>query len=1044
MARSNMVIKTKLVAPRVKRTALRRSRLLDVLKKNLDKKLVLICGDAGYGKSTLIAQLCAEMEDPYVYYALAPADSDLTTFFHYLVSGIRNSCPRFGKRTESILGQTQDPEIIVGTLINEFVGSIHDEFYILLDDHHYVQDNEAITRALDYLLLHQPQNMHLVITSRVIPGFDLMFYRTKQELFEINATALRFDHDELRTLLHDMHHLVLPDSEIERIIEHSQGWITAVQLIMQKIVMTGEPQVKETLNGYVASGEELFDYFAREVFEHQSMKVQDFMLHTSFLRTLTPRLCNRLLKIRSSGSVLRKLEREHAFIAQISAGVYVYHPLFRAFINSRAVKRFSRTRITALHGIVGQYFIEQGDPESALDAYMQGGIYKKAGALLKKVYDDYIQSARFNRLARWLDMFPDEFLQQDNGLQNIKASVLWHTMSINEALAIYEHVIKQARKRQEAKNLFSALYGAARIFTSQGRFADVIAYLKRCLAIPRIPQLRMVDVYNLLGICYVYGNKFNVAESMFGKAVRILKRHGGIEQNASLMNNCAIVAFTKGELERSVRMFRTLAQSHANRLAEAHVFANIALALIDLGRLDEAAEALVASFRLSRQYTNVRAFQQFLLGLGFYHLEQNNFQKAEHYFIRVLRASEDAQERLSEQKARHGLLKLHYLKRDTAAARLALAEVLQKDTLVPGVRNHDAFLLKGLIEIQSGESEKAERTFLDALSMVQDTEFKYSRMKNLYHCAFLYHAKGMHQRTEHYLEQALNIARRYHYDYFLVRQVRYSSELLEYAAEKHIESSYAERILLKAMRLSRITVNLFGSFGVSVHGRMLGSSAWQTRKAQVVFAYCLLNRHHPIAKDALISMFASQDRPAQADQDIRTTVSRVQRAMPWKKVISYERGFYHVHPGLDVRIDAEEFERLSSPLIEHSGPLDSSMKNQIQQALVLYQNDFLVGFYDQWSDTMRNHYKDRYLHLLYILAEHYRIKGEHEQALHAYEKITTIDPMHERAQSGLLQVFLALHRVSDAQKHYDGLCRMMREETGIDLPKDLNEYLKTT
>lgn len=1043
MIHSKIVIKTKLVIPRVKESTLCRARLLEQLKKNIRKKLVLICGDAGYGKTTLLAQLCAVLSSPYLYVALSPSDNDLTTFFYYIINGIRQTYAHFGDMTESILEQTQDHKIIVGTFINEFFGLIRDDFFLLLDDFHALQDNQKIIQAFQYLLQHQPENLHIIITTRKTPPFNLSFYLTKQELFKIDTDVLQFDREEIRMLLDEIHHMSIPEQEIDRVMTHSQGWITAVQLILQKIAISGEHQAKETLNGYIASGEELFDYFAREVFEHQTEKIQNFMLQTSFMQPISSKVCNSILNIRTGSAMLKRLEREHTFISQTSPGIYMYHPLFRAFIMNRAREQFSHSKIRTLHATIGTYYAGQNNYEAAVDTYIQGSLYKRATTIIKKISNMYIQSCRFNRLLHWFELLPAAVVQQDTTLQNIKASVLWHTLHIDEALTIFERCIQQVKRKKDKKNLLTAHYGTARIYTNQGNFTKAMELLKRCLVIPGISKILLVDIYNLLGVCHVYVNEFEKAEDMFEKAAQILERHGGFERNASLMNNLAIVAFTKGELERSVRMFRKLVKTHANPLAEAHIYANIALALIDLGRLEKARQALADSFFSSRRFVNARAFHQFMLGLGFYYLETYDYMKAERYFSKILSISEESQEHLSEQKARHGLLKTYYLARDTVSAQTVLKEVLAKDVLIPGVRNHDAFLLKGLIELQAGEFQKAEKTLLQALSMVQRSEFKYSLMKNLYHGAYLYWKKGETPRMREYLHNALCMAGEYGYDYFLVRQVRFSPILLEYAEEHAIQSGYAKKILHHTIKTSLITITLFHSFEVSIFGQQINASDWQTRKSQVMFAYIMLHRKRLIAKDVLINTFSIQDKPAQADQDIRTTISRIQRVLPFKNIIQYKRGFYRVFPGLNVKIDVEEFERLCTQLIKPSPFLDPRMITQIYQACALYRGDFLVGFYDQWSDATRHHYKEQFLRLLTILANCLQKRNDHEQALKTYWQIIDTDPLNEKGHRGVLHMLQALERVKDATEHYRQFKETMRRETGINLPHTLAEYLSS-
>ncbi|MDI6740997.1 MAG: hypothetical protein QME74_11635 [Candidatus Edwardsbacteria bacterium] len=63
-----MILETKIQLPQTKPGIVARRGLLDLLKNNLDKKLVLIAADAGYGKTTLLAQLIKEARLPAVFY----------------------------------------------------------------------------------------------------------------------------------------------------------------------------------------------------------------------------------------------------------------------------------------------------------------------------------------------------------------------------------------------------------------------------------------------------------------------------------------------------------------------------------------------------------------------------------------------------------------------------------------------------------------------------------------------------------------------------------------------------------------------------------------------------------------------------------------------------------------------------------------------------------------------------------------------------------------------------------------------------------------
>lgn len=1031
MKESGLIVQTKLIPPRIKAGILRRKRPLNLLKKNIDKKLILICCDAGYGKTTLLSQLCQDLKEPYLYYALESSDNDITTFFNYIIAGVRLTNPKFGKRIQSIMGQTQSVQIIVGTFINEFVEAINNDFYIILDDYHHLHLNKDIAMAIEYLLQHQPANIHLVISSRATPPFDLSFYLAKQELFRIEKEHLQFTHREINDLLKKVFDIDFPEAELERVEEHSEGWITAIQLIIQKVTTLGESQLRETLNGYVASGEELFSYFAREVFENQSKKVQTFLLKTSFLERMEPELCNMLLGIQNSRVILKKLEDEHIFTTQIGSGTYSYHHLFQKFINGIALQTYSHNEINRIYANIARYFLNKRDIEMAIDYYLDGAHYKKAAKHIKSIADTFITSCRFNRLMRWLDILPAGCYENDLCLMNIKANLRWHTIHIAEARDIFRQVIRQAKKRQDYKNLFIAFYGTAKTYTSSGNFSDVLKYLRKCHRIPCIRKKEMVEVLNLEGICYVYLNNFKKAEACFQRAAGILRRYGGVEQNASLLNNMAIVAFTKGELETALKMFKKLVASKTNILAQPHIYSNIALTYVDLGRLREGREALLSAYKMSKQFANPRAYHMFLLGLGFYHLEQNNYNRAERCFKTLLKMSQEKNERLSELKAKHGLMKMHYLTGNLGTAQALANEMVEKDNITLGIRHHDGFLLKGLIELDSGDLKSAEATLTESLTVVEGTDFKYSLMRNYYYLVGLYLAMKNEKKAAHFLAPALRLARENNYDYFLIRTAKKMHLPIEFAARRGIEQQYAESIMLKILSESNIKARFFGDFEVSMNSAVIEQTQWQTRKAQLIFAYLILNRKRPIAKEDLMHRFSTQESPAHANQEIRTTISRIQKALPWSKFLKYERGFYKISNKLVLSVDTEEFENLSKLVARKKDRLDKKIIEYAQQAIALYRDDFLVAFYDNWCEEMRVYLRDQYITMLNIVGEYWFKKHDYEKALSAYQKVIDKEPLNEDTNSSIIECYLAMQKKAEAVRHYDQYKKRLNQELQI-------------
>ncbi len=82
------ILKTKLLFPRLFDT-IKRDRLQPLLKEIPLKKLIMVTGGAGFGKTTLIAQTLLSMDFQFVWYRLDSTDGDFSTFISYLIAGIQ-------------------------------------------------------------------------------------------------------------------------------------------------------------------------------------------------------------------------------------------------------------------------------------------------------------------------------------------------------------------------------------------------------------------------------------------------------------------------------------------------------------------------------------------------------------------------------------------------------------------------------------------------------------------------------------------------------------------------------------------------------------------------------------------------------------------------------------------------------------------------------------------------------------------------------------------------------------------------------------------
>ena len=89
----------KVQPPPLRDDILARDRLLDWLHAKIHQRLVLVLAEAGYGKTTLLADFAARTRLRTLWYRLDDDDRDWVTVMHHLVAAGREHDPDFAPRT---------------------------------------------------------------------------------------------------------------------------------------------------------------------------------------------------------------------------------------------------------------------------------------------------------------------------------------------------------------------------------------------------------------------------------------------------------------------------------------------------------------------------------------------------------------------------------------------------------------------------------------------------------------------------------------------------------------------------------------------------------------------------------------------------------------------------------------------------------------------------------------------------------------------------------------------------------------------------------
>ena len=167
----------KVQRPALRDETLERPRLLDWLRAKIHGRVVLLLADAGYGKTTLLADFSRRTRLRTLWYRLDSDDRDWVTLLHHLVAAGREHDPDFAPATAASLTDIGTTNMPRDTVVSMFIGelpSIADAGAMLIfDDFHLVDDAPDVRHVARELVARAPERFTIVFESRRAPSIPL-------------------------------------------------------------------------------------------------------------------------------------------------------------------------------------------------------------------------------------------------------------------------------------------------------------------------------------------------------------------------------------------------------------------------------------------------------------------------------------------------------------------------------------------------------------------------------------------------------------------------------------------------------------------------------------------------------------------------------------------------------------------------------------------------------------------------------------------------------------------------------------------------------
>jgi DNA-binding SARP family transcriptional activator len=285
---------SKVQAPPLRDETLARDRLLDWLSLKIHRRVVLLVAEAGYGKTTLLADFTRRTRLRVLWFRLDRGDRDWVGFIAHLVAALRLHVPEFGPSTRALLSETATTapslEAVLDSFLRELAGASVEPTAFVFDDFHLVDDSADVRQIIRELLARGPERTSFVFATRSEPPIRLARLRALGEVAELATDDLRFDAIETERLFRETYEMRLEPSVLTELSRRTEGWAASLQLVRAALHDRNPGEVRSFINSLSGAEGHLYEYLAEEVIGELPDDLQQFLMRTSVLETVDLKL----------------------------------------------------------------------------------------------------------------------------------------------------------------------------------------------------------------------------------------------------------------------------------------------------------------------------------------------------------------------------------------------------------------------------------------------------------------------------------------------------------------------------------------------------------------------------------------------------------------------------------------------------------------------------------------------------------------------------------------------------------------------------------
>jgi LuxR family maltose regulon positive regulatory protein len=451
----------KTTRPTLART-LARPRLFRRLDRAGQRPVTWVWSPPGAGKTTAVASYLAARRQRVLWYQLDEGDADVATFFYYL----GRAAPRRRRPLPLLTSEyRQGLAVFARRFFRELYARLATLRTVVFDNYQEVPPGAELHQVMREAIEEIPKGARVIFISRSEPPPAFARALAHEAIAVLDWSELRFTPTEARALTRARASGRWAPATLRALYERTEGWCAGLILLHDQL--RNDVRGLSGLSG--SSPEVLFDYFAGEIFKRADPAVQDVLLQTSFLPSVTAAMAEALTGQATAGETLAALHKQNYFTNKQAGNppTYEYHPLFREFLLARATHSYSRDTQAKIRRAAAALLDAAGRIEAAAALLRDAGDWSGLAQLIHRHGSTLLGQGRGQTIEEWLGYLPPAIFEEQPWLLFWRG-MGWLAWRHTECQRALEQAFAAFRRQGDAIGIFLAWSGVIYAYASEG------------------------------------------------------------------------------------------------------------------------------------------------------------------------------------------------------------------------------------------------------------------------------------------------------------------------------------------------------------------------------------------------------------------------------------------------------------------------------------------------------------------------------------------------------------------------------------------------